>query len=44
MNNFKVEETFIKDLLIINSKIFKDGRKFFQEFRIKEKSNSFQKR
>ncbi len=31
MNDFKVEETFIKDLFIINSKIFEDGRGFFQE-------------
>ncbi len=31
MNNFKIEKTFIKDLLIINSKVFGDERGFFQE-------------
>ncbi|MBS9776386.1 MAG: dTDP-4-dehydrorhamnose 3,5-epimerase [Fusobacterium sp.] len=31
MSNFKIEKTFIKDLLIINSKIFEDVRGSFQE-------------
>ncbi len=31
MNNFKIEKTFIKDLLVIKSKIFRDRRGFFQE-------------